>query len=899
MDRLNRFFIILCLPFFICGCKKEAKSSSQNAVSTINEQNAEKTEQSATALTVSLDAASAETLDNSIVEEVSYDNLPLPLDIFRTDAHSEYLNDSLMFKTVPDGGVSANRTAVVASRACKLYPSENFLNIGDNTYAIKDTRNMSGESIPFGTILEITGERLSGEFYGMFEFEDNYNYFYPVKWNGKTGYVFGSDLYGATNEAPLENQIAALLYNCNGVLKDFYPVVGFSPLSSNVKQSLENSMLAIQETAPQQTPNPDDMLCLYNTLPSLRIPVFLTTDVFSHSQHLIFDRLLQYTEENYFYPRLVSLTDNFIEALNANADVLPEHKEKAIMYFKVAEALLRTASKKVQSDDWEGTISYVEPNIEDILKEYQEIVVADVNNILKASGKVDSIFGAEEDFSQYKVRGHYTKNGILGSYFRTQMWYGRMHFLIAQSDYSKSTNELTEAMEPCALFIVDTVRKNPALYDEWAKVFDPITSLIGLCDDLSFSDVLPLWTQQKVADFTTWSSDATNLKNFMKLCHEKLRPPAIQGNSVLTGPSEGTPDNLRPPMGWRFLGQRFTWDSYIHDQITPPRLKGDSYDNTLILPSGLHILKVFGSTTAESWLKENQYQKIYGLQKALYNLQVQFASFDDVFWNQTYYNQVLNQIRTQAIFGQEAGFYFTQSPLWGIKTELSSLGTWAELRHDTILYVKQSYAELGGGDGPEPTSRIEKLPKPINYIEPNVPFFKCSLASIENLLRIYSTYDLLDRDAQNALEGLKEIYSKALSISQKEAKNEAISDAENEWITSVSRLLGKFVMVHSSGDIITDYDQLKMACIADVFTNAEMQVCLETAVGTPYKLFVPLNDKQGGKRIAVGFGFSYYEFSQGQSNRLTDEYWKSVVYKEGADLSAYMPDWEKAVVLKQ
>ena len=63
-------------------------------------------------------------------------------------------------------------------------------------------------------------------------------------------------------------------------------------------------------------------------------------------------------------------------------------------------------------------------------------------------------------------------------------------------------------------------------------------------------------------------------------------------------------------------------------------------------------------------------------------------------------------------FEPGAGFYFTETPAWGAKALLSAHGTWAELRHDTILYVKQVYgAEMSGGGDWEPTWRVEPIPE--------------------------------------------------------------------------------------------------------------------------------------------------------------------------------------------
>ena len=103
-------------------------------------------------------------------------------------------------------------------------------------------------------------------------------------------------------------------------------------------------------------------------------------------------------------------------------------------------------------------------------------------------------------------------------------------------------------------------------------------------------------------------------------------------------------------------------------------------------------------------------------------------------------------------------------------------------------------------------------------------------------------------------------------------------------------------MVHeASWGYVDDDNQLKMACIADVFTNLEKGVCLETAVGKPFKIYVPLNDHDG-KRIAVGYMPSYYEFYHDMNDRMTDEQWKESVYSE-KDLTEYMPFWEESCVL--
>ena len=88
-----------------------------------------------------------------------------------------------------------------------------------------------------------------------------------------------------------------------------------------------------------------------------------------------------------------------------------------------------------------------------------------------------------------------------------------------------------------------------------------------------------------------------------------------------------------------------------------------------------------------------------------------------------------------------------------------------------------------------------------------------------------------------------------------------------------------------------------MAVIADVYTNSDLQMVLETGVGIPYRIYVALNDGQGGKRIAVGYTFSYYEFPHPMEDRLTDEAWKEAVYS-GQPLDSFKPFWSQNQTLR-
>ena len=900
------FFIIVTLFFILSGCK------NKETINTATENITPSNEKSKVIETEKHEEIEKQEADFSILKNLS----DLSLSSSGTQAHQQYLNDEMVFMPLQFENIASDITYLIASDKCELYSEDCFTKNDDGTYDLV-SYDMKGIPVPFGTVLEpaetteviLKKSKEDGAYYtdyGYFYFQDNYNFFYKVRFNEQTGYVFGADLHhhnGSSIQKNTENNVIySELLLTNGALDNFYSYIGDSKLKNDkVKTSLSENKLALQHYSPSYI-STDDLINSYSQETYNKYtPIFITTDLFSHSQHLVFDRVLQKVEEDFFVPRLLEVTQQYISALENENDVPEEIKSAAIKYFQVAELILRLApDKQVSQERWKQQFIYTEKtDSEEIKSEYPDDVLEDYEQIMNASGNTSAIFGIDEMFNQYKKRGHYTKNGILEAYFRAQLWYGRIHFVIAKSDFNPQTDIACAKMEPIAMFIVNTVQKNPELYEAWKNIFDPITTLIGDSDDLSFDEIMPLWKEEYVTNFTDWTNDNEKLKTFVEICHQKLQPPAISGNSVLKGSSENDEDGkAKPPMGWRFLGQRFTYDSYIHQQVCAPALFSRDFVR------GLDIMKVLGSKTADSLLGLEDYTVVsepsgfiggQELKDKLDDLQKQFDSYDSSFWYKNYYNSILGQIKTQATFEQGAGFYFTETPMWNIKSLISSHSTWAELRHDTILYVKQSVAEKAGDGIMDPTFRTKEIPLPVNYIEPNISFWETSLKSVKILYNTLAQYDLLEERVEEILDSLSLICENAIIICNKEFNNEPITDSENRWIRTIPSLLASDVIIERNG--FSNKKDLQMACIADVFTNADFGVCLEVGIGEPLKIYVPLNDKQGGKRIAIGFIPDYYEFYNSSDNRLNDDEWKEIVYKKDANISDKEPFWESSCIL--
>ena len=879
MNRTVRYFLLFLFIFLLSaifyGCRKTEKS---------NEQTQWEDTQSSSVYYIE------ENVQRMNMEEIKNLNLS-----FTADAHSKYLNDPLEFHEIPDGGIPEGATAVVGSEVCYFYPVKNISSDAETAKLPK------GELIPFASIISL-GDKLENNdsYNNWFTFQDNINSFYKTKWNGKDGIVFGADLYGI-NCSNTENRVNSLLYKNNGRFENFYPLAGYDHITPAVQKDIKTLGLAFQSVSPHEYElsgeNPDDMISLYRKLNNYGsiTPVFVTTDFAAHANHLIFSRTLQFIEEEYLFPQLVRLTEEYIKEIEEKKNQMPESVYNiCILYFQTAKALLALAPDKISGVDYFGTIEYKNVDEASVLERFPAQIAAEINKMNNASG-IDnsSVFPfLSEDYSQYKVRGHYTKNGVLGSYFRALMWYGRINFNLGGEGNIK---EYALRMAPAALFITDITESSPNIKNLWRSLFDPVTELIGVSDDISFIELAPLWDKIKGAGFNQWYSDPEKLEKFITVEYSGLRPPSISGFSLVDGPYDGDPSyqDRKPPLGWRLFGQRYTLDNEIHHKVSPPRYYNVEAPRHMV--QGLDIMKVFGSVTADWLLSKSDYPKHQGLEDILNSIQKDLDKLTSDYWMSTYYANNLYQIKSLAVFEKGTGFYFTERPGWNIKAMNSAHGAWAELRHDTILYVKQSYAEMGGGRE-EPTFRTKPLPEPVHYLEPNIPFWNTCVTAFKKLHEILSKYDYLDNTTDRALKGMQQLYEKAEEISMLETEDKEVSRSNLNWISRIANELSYRVMSYEKGNIIEDKNTLRMALAADVFTNAETGMVLETAVGIPYRLYIPLNDGQGGKRIAIGYGFSYYEFSQHISNRLNNEEWKEIVYSNNHDMNQYLPFWMKGIV---
>ncbi len=587
---------------------------------------------------------------------------------------------------------------------------------------------------------------------------------------------------------------------------------------------------------------------IYNEAREREMPIFVSCDALLHTYHILYDKLLQTAEVERLIGDIENLTDTLYSKVKTEWDSasVPSVKEALrldLAYLGVAKSLL-------------------EPSFAP-LPEVEALVDTELALIYAHTGYVPSpIFDYYEDYSQYVPRGHYTKSDTLERYFRAMMWYGRMTF------------EIDALPTRMAVLLVHSIHNidvagEPGA-DVWERVYLPTMFFVGKSDDIH------LWQYTQIAEEVYGAGFAS-------------LPPDSFANDVLLNEFMAKADSLPDPAistltpkGLRFMGQRFVPDSWMLDTLVfyPERL----------MPRGLDVMAVLGSEHAYEILDQVYHETdLPKYVTTMDYLKAHFAALPDATWAQNLYWNWLYCLMPFT-FAKGSGFpTFMQNEAWTRKELYGALGSWSELRHDTILYAKQSESPTGVPPPVPPTVH--------GYVEPN-PWAFARLASLVKYTREgLKGLDLLCSDFEARLIGLETLLLVLKTIAEKELTNKSLTYGEDRAITGVGAEIGELLAFDEFGYYGESYLSPRHDCddqmpvIADVHTDPNTASCLEEGVGYPFNLYVivPLN---GELTVCWGAGFSYYEFHQPISNRLTDEEWQTILQTDPPDV----PVWATSFV---
>ncbi len=605
----------------------------------------------------------------------------------------------------------------------------------------------------------------------------------------------------------------------------------YDPYNDRVKEQLIKDGFAVTNSSF------DEFFDLYEDNRYMQFPNFITVDSLMHTYHLYFAYLMKNTEKDYLSGLLKQLSAEMLEASAKQYEQLKGTDwEKAalrnVAFFYIGSKLL---DEKVQSPI--------------TAQGFEEAVDEELKNIYAAAGIGTSLVTEDyEDYSQYKPRGYYEGDPELEKYFRAMMWYGRIAFETREEDTLRSALLMTSA--------IDTAGQ-----DKWKSIYMVTSFFAGASDDPGYYEFSAAAEKiyGSVPDVDTMVSDEKSFKDFADEV-AKLELPSVNSIPVWEDENPVIPS-------FRFMGQRGTVDAAIMQSLVFKAVKENPAGQKRMLPDTLDVAAALGSGKAYEILKEQGATEFKNYDEHLKLAGNHFDNQDMTIWNASLYAGWLNTLRPLLKEKGEGYPSYMQSENWAKKDLETFAGSYAELKHDTILYAKQVMAEMGSGDD-------EMIVDDRGYVDPEPVVYSRFAVLAEKTKNGLQGFGMISEESAQDLDTLYQIAYQLLQISEKELRNEGLTEEEYEFIRCYGGYIEHFWREANEDNVdgLSYSYQAPCPVIADIATDPNGSV-LEVGTGTAQKMFVifPID---GELHVGSGTVYSFYQFTQPMSDRLTDSEWR-------------------------
>lgn len=674
--------------------------------------------------------------------------------------------------------------------------------------------------------------------------------------------------------------------------------------------------------------------------------LFYSSDVFFHTYNNLYTQLLKEMENVKFYPEMKSLTYEFYHDAErhldeATTDADKQKWKKVRNYFAVPYAIFENVGKTLTSDDYMSGGEMRDPNqvqaehtAEDqkidtyeraatfiknlrVDAESEQAILADLKKIYDPQeAEIPAVFAEEYaayanqeqtvfkvDFTQFTPRGAYTSSSLRRQYFRGMKWYIMLPFFVK-----------SPTLTNYAFAITQLLAEDPVAMKSYNTLESTIHFLVGTSDDLMPVDYLQALASAKGAS----DPNAMVMQYLVRARNPMIKDLAAEY------PTSGTASSsevLLKTKGLRFFSGKFILDSYWTGFLT----QGDEairkgYTQKLPpMASSLEVMTLLGSDYAKSQIPKLDFYSpstSAAINQAIRELQIQTDALTEDDWSHNIYFGWLRTIKS--LFSWQKAHRtelpaFMQSTAWEAKTLMTAAAWWTELRHATILYAKQSFAEMGaGGDDSCDLRNIPAPPKA--YVEPQLEAYArlSYLAKRTNQGLHEQGFELANF---GPLERFITLMDDVQSFTKKELQNTTLKEASevrtrpdpnypgkvckesflkdgSEWealrLGILDGLQGS-KPVPVEGPVLDAKDR-RVALVADVHTGGDATHpprILYEGVGVPRVIFTAVEDVNG-PRLTIGFVSSQYEFTESYGGkRLTDEDWQKKFYEGNEPYSAF------------
>ncbi len=600
----------------------------------------------------------------------------------------------------------------------------------------------------------------------------------------------------------------------------------------------------------------------YQTLYMADLPLYVSADSVMHAVHASYEAILKTVEVASLSPKLLELLTSMRARLGAGA-VTPlgaQAEEDVDFYLAVALSLL--------TDRVAAPVKGADP----------ALVQSFFDKAKAASGAANEvIFGVDRDmdFSQFKPRSHYNDSDELKRYFRAMMWLGRIDLRIIETQ-----PDLTQLFHRRQLEGAYAIRAvmDPTAVGQWRQIDETIEAFVGESDNMRLPELDALLTDLGL----TTAKDLAQVDDntiATKILTRGYGTQRISSHIMINGVGEGT-----MPLSSIFLllGQRYVVDSHVFSNVVYDRVQRGSVKR--MMPDPLDAaFAALGNDQAAALLTDQLRQ--YSYAPDLHAMRFLVDAHPTSFWSGNLYNRWLSALRalspTDELADPEAHGLppSVASEAWGRRILNTQLASWAELRHDTILYAKQSYT---GGAACE---------FPDAYVDPYPRFWQALVEYAQHARQVVLGLGLEQRIATQMtryFDDVERVTTVLLGMAQAQRAGTPFTAEQMAFINQAVRIQEGCGSPAGAEGWFADlyFDRAQGAdfnpTIADVHTQPTDEVgnpvgkVLHVGTGGPRLMVVSLETCSGVKAYA-GLASSYFERVTQDFQRLDDETWSSEI----------------------
>jgi hypothetical protein len=408
-----------------------------------------------------------------------------------------------------------------------------------------------------------------------------------------------------------------------------------------------------------------------------------------------------------------------------------------------------------------------------------------------------------------------------------------------------------------------------------------IRLFVGEPDYMELSEVTPLLADVGVSSIAQAAGLADGIWE-QAIVEGGYGLQRISSHIMTNGLQAGT---LPLSLSFALLGQRYVIDSHVFSNVVYDRAGGGSVQR--MMPNPLDAaFAVLGNDQAAELLAPDL--QTYAYAPDLAAMRVLTDHHPPEFWNDTLYNLWLGALRELspariAASADAAALPPTfRSEAWGRRLLVTELASWAELRHDTLLYAKQSYTSG------------QQCEFPDGYVDPYPEFYAKIAEYAERGAATVAAVSEGTAVAAKVADYFGNLRTVALRLRDMAAHQrtgapytQEMLDFLNDAVSVVSGCGSPLYAVGWYGSLFySPPDGITWApTIADVHTQPTDEVSNPVGrvlhVGTgDARFMVVVAETCSGPRAYAGLASSYYEHLTEGFRRLNDPEWEMIVRSE-------------------